>query len=140
MNGAPLWPTINAGLNLLAFFFLVAGYRAIRARDVARHRRFMLAAFSSSTLFLLSYLGYHFEVGSVAFRGTGAIRTFYLSLLLAHTVLAAAVAPMAIGTLARGLRGDYESHRRWARRTWPTWIFVSVSGVAVYWMLYQLPV
>jgi uncharacterized membrane protein YozB (DUF420 family) len=140
MRDAPLWPTLNAGLNLLAFSFLVLGYRAIRARRIEAHRRAMIAAFASSTLFLASYLVYHFQVGSVSYQGAGLRRTFYQALLLAHTVLAAAVAPMAVATLGRGLRGDVERHRRLARRTLPVWVLVSVSGVLVYLILYRLPV
>jgi uncharacterized membrane protein YozB (DUF420 family) len=102
------------------------------------HRRVMIAAFSVSALFLVCYLIYHAQAGSVRFQGTGTIRIIYFSILLTHTVLAAAVPVLAGVTLYRGLRGRYESHRRIARWTLPIWLYVSITGVAVYWMLYRL--
>jgi uncharacterized membrane protein YozB (DUF420 family) len=98
----------------------------------------MLAAFAVSVAFLVSYLIYHFNVGSVRFQRTGAIRTVYLSILATHTVLAAVVPPLAIVTLRRGLVGSYAQHRRIARWTLPIWLYVSVTGVVVYWMLYRM--
>lgn len=97
----------------------------------------MVAAFATSLLFLLSYIGYHFRVGSAPFRGAPWLRAVYLVVLIPHTVLAALVAPLAVRTLVLALSGRFDDHRRWARRTWPIWIFVSLSGVLVYWMLYQ---
>jgi uncharacterized membrane protein YozB (DUF420 family) len=131
-------PTLNATLNLLVGVLLVRGWWHIRQRRVADHRRAMLGAFTGSVVFLASYLLYHFEVGSVRFAGTGAIRTVYLAVLASHTVLAAAVPVLALVTLSRALRGRFERHRRIARWTLPIWRYVSVTGVAVYWMLYRM--
>jgi uncharacterized membrane protein YozB (DUF420 family) len=131
-------PTLNATLNLLVGVLLVRGWWHIRQRRVADHRRAMLGAFTGSVVFLASYLLYHFEVGSVRFAGTGAIRTVYLAVLASHTVLAAAVPVLALVTLSRALRGRFERHRRIARWTLPIWLYVSVTGVAVYWMLYRM--
>jgi uncharacterized membrane protein YozB (DUF420 family) len=131
-------PTVNAVLNSIAAILLVTGYVLIRRRRIQAHRRVMIAAFTASVLFLASYLVYHFQAGSVRFQRTGTIRTVYLWILLTHTVLAAAVPFLAVITLYRGLRGSYERHRRIARWALPIWLYVSVTGVAVYWMLYQL--
>ena len=131
-------PTLNAALNALSALLLVTGYVLIRRRRIEAHRKAMLAAFACSTLFLASYLFYHFQVGSVRFPGTGAARTFYLAILLTHTVLAAAVPVLAPVTLFRALSGRYDRHKRIARVTLPIWLYVSVTGVAVYWMLYQM--
>jgi putative membrane protein len=131
-------PAVNATLNATAAVLLVWGYILIRRRSVAAHRKVMLAAFVTSSLFLACYLVYHYNVGSVRFARTGGIRTFYLSLLASHTVLAAAVPPLAIVTLSRGLRERFDKHRKIARWTLPVWLYVSVTGVAVYWMLYQM--
>lgn len=136
-------PTVNATLNAVATAFLVAGLVLIRTGRVAAHRRAMLAAFVCSVLFLASYLVYHFQVGSVRFEGQGGVRTFYLSILASHVVLAAIVPFLAVVTLWRGLenRGDPERiarHRRIARVTFPVWLYVSVTGVVVYLMLYRL--
>ena len=98
----------------------------------------MLAAFTSSTLFLISYLVYHYQVGSVPFKGQGAIRTLYFAILLTHTILAVVVVPMALITLSRALKQRFVAHRRIARWTFPIWLYVSVTGVVVYWMLYGL--
>jgi uncharacterized membrane protein YozB (DUF420 family) len=98
----------------------------------------MLAAFTSSTLFLISYLVYHYQVGSVPFKGQGAIRTLYFAILLSHTILAVVVVPMALITLSRALKQRFVAHRRIARWTFPIWLYVSVTGVVVYWMLYGL--
>jgi uncharacterized membrane protein YozB (DUF420 family) len=131
-------PAINATLNATAAVLLVWGYILIRRRRIASHRRVMLAAFVTSTVFLCCYLIYHFNVGSVRFPKTGAIRTVYLSILATHTALAAAVPPLAIITLNRGLRERYDRHRKIARWTLPVWLYVSVTGVVVYWMLYRM--
>jgi uncharacterized membrane protein YozB (DUF420 family) len=131
-------PAVNASLNSCAAVLLVWGYTLIRRKRIDAHRRVMIAAFSVSVAFLISYLVYHYEVGSVRFQKTGTIRTVYLTILLTHTVLAAAVPFLAGITLYRGLRGDYARHRRIARWALPIWLYVSVTGVVVYWMLYQM--
>jgi putative membrane protein len=131
-------PSLNALLNAAAAVLLVWGYVLIRRRRIRNHRRVMLAAFTASILFLISYLAYHAQVGSVRFQRTGAIRTVYLSILATHTVLAAAVPVLAIITLSRGLTARYDKHRRIARWTFPIWLYVSVTGVVVYLMLYRL--
>jgi len=131
-------PSLNAVLNTTSACLLVAGWLLIRRGRRDAHRRVMIAAFASSSLFLLGYLVYHAQVGSVRFTGQGSLRTLYFALLLSHTVLAALIVPMALVTLSRGLRGRVASHRRLARYTLPLWLWVSVSGVAVYWMLYRL--
>lgn len=131
-------PTLNAFLNAGAAAMLVWGWFLVRRGRKQAHRKVMLGAFTLSALFLVSYLFYHAQVGSVRFQGTGAIRTVYFAVLLSHTVLAAAVPPLAVVTLARGLRGRFDLHRRIARWTLPVWLYVSVTGVAVYLMLYHL--
>jgi uncharacterized membrane protein YozB (DUF420 family) len=131
-------PAVNATLNSCSAILLVWGYTLIRRGRIQAHRRVMITAFAISIAFLISYLIYHAEVGSVRFQKTGTIRTAYLSILLTHTVLAAVVPFLAAITLFRGLTGRYEKHRRIARWTLPIWLYVSVTGVVVYWMLYQL--
>ena len=131
-------PTVNATLNAISGIFLLAGYVLIRRRHINAHRNAMLGAFASSTLFLVSYLVYHAQAGSRPFTGQGVIRYVYFAILLSHIVLAAAILPMAISTLSRGLRGRYVEHKRIARKTFPAWMYVSVTGVIVYLMLYQM--
>ena len=131
-------PAVNATLNATAAALLVTGFVLIRRRRIDLHRKVMLAAFSVSILFLISYLVYHFQVGSVRFQKTGAIRSVYLTILLTHTVLAAAVPFLAVITLRRGLKANYERHRAIARWTLPIWLYVSITGVVVYWMLYRM--
>jgi putative membrane protein len=131
-------PVVNATLNATAAILLVWGYILIRRRSIAAHRRVMLAAFATSSVFLCCYLIYHYNVGSVRFPRTGVVRTVYLSILATHTALAAAVPPLAIITLSRGLRERFDRHRRIARWTLPVWLYVSVTGVVVYWMLYRM--
>jgi len=131
-------PTLNAALNALAAGFLLWGYVLIRTGRREAHRRAMLAAVSCSAVFLVSYLIYHAQVGSVRFARTGAIRTVYLAILLTHTVLAVVILPLVLVTLKRAWRGDFARHRRLARVTFPLWAYVSVTGVVVYWMLYRL--
>lgn len=131
-------PTVNAALNATAAILLITGYILIRQGRKEAHRKVMLAAFATSVLFLICYLVYHFQVGSVRFQKQGTIRTVYLSILLTHTVLAAAVPPLAIITLRRAWRGQFALHRKIARVTLPIWLYVSVTGVVVYWMLYRL--
>ena len=131
-------PTLNASLNALAAVFLVAGYVMIRSRRIDAHRRCMLSALGTSALFLISYVIYHANAGSVPFQGTGAIRVVYFAVLIPHVILAATILPLALVTTARGLRGDYTRHVRVARWTLPLWLYVSVTGVIVYLMLYHL--
>jgi putative membrane protein len=131
-------PAVNATLNATAAVLLVWGYILIRRRSIAAHRRVMLAAFATSSIFLCCYLIYHYNVGSVRFPKTGMVRTVYLSILATHTALAATVPPLAIITLSRGLRERFDRHRRIARWALPVWLYVSVTGVVVYWMLYRM--
>lgn len=131
-------PALNAALNGTSALLLAAGYRFIRRRNVAVHRTCMLAAFSASSLFLISYVTYHYRVGSVSFEGTGWIRWVYFVLLISHIVLAAAIVPLALTTIYRAWGGQFEHHVRIARWTLPVWLYVSVTGVVVYWMLYRL--
>ncbi len=132
-------PTVNATLNGTAAVLLVWGYTLIRRKRIAQHRRVMLTAFATSCLFLICYLVYHAQVGSVPFGHEGTVlRTVYLSILATHTVLAATVPFLAVITLRRGLAGNYDRHRRIARWTLPIWLYVSVTGVVVYLMLYHL--
>ena len=133
-------PHLNAALNATAAVLLTIGWVLIRRKRVAVHRRFMIAAFVVSALFLLSYVTYHAQAGSRPFPGTGVLRTIYFAVLIPHIVLAAAVLPLALVTLRRGLRRDDARHRRIARWTLPIWLFVSVTGVIVYVMLYWLRV
>ena len=116
----------------------MAGWLLIRRGRRDAHRRAMIAAFSTSSLFLLGYLVYHARVGSVRFTGQGPVRTVYFVILVGHTVSAAAIVPLVLVTLRRALRGRFEAHRALARTTLPLWLWVSVSGVVVYWMLYRL--
>lgn len=131
-------PTLNAVLNGLAAVLLVIGWVLIRRGRIAAHRAVMLAAFGCSVAFLASYLLYHAQVGSVRFQGTGALRTVYFTVLVTHSVLAAAVPFLAAVTLFRALQRRFTRHRAIARWTLPIWLYVSVTGVAVYWMLYRL--
>jgi uncharacterized membrane protein YozB (DUF420 family) len=131
-------PTVNAFLNGTAATLLLAGFALIRAGRREAHRRVMISAFACSVLFLVSYLAYHAQAGSVRFRGTGTVRTLYLSILLTHTLLAAAVPFLAVATLALAAKGRFATHRRLARVTLPVWLYVSVTGVVVYLMLYRM--
>ena len=131
-------PTVNAFLNGTAATLLVAGFLLIRSGRREAHRRVMVSAFACSALFLVSYLVYHAGVGSVRFRGTGTVRTVYLGILLTHTLLAAAVPFLAVAALALAAKGRLETHRRLARVTLPVWLYVSVTGVVVYLMLYRM--
>ena len=125
-------PTINATLNGASAVLLIIGYLLIRRRRIAAHRAVMITAFSCSVLFLISYLTYHFQVGSVRFQGTGGVRTLYFTILLSHTVLAIAVTPMVLLTVYRALQADFVRHPRLARWTLPIWLYVSISGVVIY--------
>ena len=130
-------PAVNASLNALSGILLTIGYVLIRKRRIAQHRAVMIAAFVTSSIFLVCYLVYHAQVGNVPFMRHGFVRPLYFSILITHITLAAAVPPLAIITLTRGLRGRYDKHRRIARWTWPIWMYVSVTGVLVYVLLYQ---
>jgi uncharacterized membrane protein YozB (DUF420 family) len=132
-------PSVNALLNATATVLLLAGYWLIRRGQVAGHRNAMLAAFGVSILFLTSYLVYHAQVGSVCYPGTGILRGVYLAILVTHVVLAAAVPFLAVVTIYLGLRNRREKHRKLARWTFPIWLYVSVTGVVIYLMLYRLP-
>jgi uncharacterized membrane protein YozB (DUF420 family) len=134
----PLLPTVNATLNALSAVLLVWGYLLIRKKRIDQHRRVMKTAFVTSCLFLVCYLVYHAQVGSVKFQHTGLIRPVYFSILITHTALAATVPVLAIITLRRGLAERYDKHRKIARWTLPIWLYVSVTGVVVYAMLYHL--
>ena len=130
-------PAVNATLNATAAVLLVTGYTLIRQKRIQAHRLVMLTAFSVSIAFLICYVVYHAQVGSVHYPKTGAIRVVYYSILFTHTLLAATVPVLAIITLRRALRGDFQRHRKIARWTFPIWLYVSVTGVVVYLMLYQ---
>jgi len=130
-------PTVNAFLNAVTGILLLAGYYFIRRGKRSIHKKVMVAAFSTSILFLISYLFYHAHVGSIPFRGTGSARTVYFSILISHTILAAVIVPMAIVTLSRGLSSRFDKHRKIAQITLPVWLYVSVTGVAVYVLLYH---
>jgi uncharacterized membrane protein YozB (DUF420 family) len=130
-------PAINATLNGVAALLLLAGYREIRRGRMARHRAAMIAACAASTLFLVSYVVYHAQAGSRPFTGTGPVRIVYFAILISHVILAAAILPLALVTLLRALRGQFVRHAALARWTLPIWLYVSVTGVLVYFMLYQ---
>jgi uncharacterized membrane protein YozB (DUF420 family) len=141
MMGPQDLPSLNALLNGSSAALLTAGYVAVRRRRLRVHIACMLAALAMSGLFLSSYLYYHFAVRGgqpTSFRGEGWVRTFYFCLLLSHMVLAAATAPLALTTAYLGLRWRLQRHKRLARFTLPLWLYVSLTGVAVYWMLYRL--
>ena len=130
-------PAVNASLNALSGVLLLVGYTLIRLRRIELHRRFMIAAFTASALFLVSYVVYHAQVGSVRFTREGFVRPLYYTILVTHVLLAFSVVPLALITLSRGLKGRYPQHRRIARWTFPIWLYVSVTGVLVYVLLYQ---
>jgi len=131
-------PIVNAVLNGTSALLLLAGFYRIRRGDRDGHRAFMLAAVATSSLFLASYLVYHAHAGSIRFQRQGWIRPVYFLVLISHTLLAAAVVPLAVVTLMRALRGRFDLHRRVARWTLPVWLYVSITGVVVYVMLYQM--
>ena len=130
-------PAVNASLNALSGVLLLCGYTLIRLRRIELHRRFMIAAFAASSLFLICYVVYHAQVGSVRFTRQGFVRPLYFTILITHVALAFTVVPLAIVTLSRGLKARYPQHRRIARWTFPIWLYVSVTGVLVYVLLYQ---
>lgn len=130
-------PAVNASLNAISAVLLLVAYGFIRARKIEQHRKVMIAAFTASSLFLVCYIVYHAQVGSVRFTRQGFVRPVYFTILVTHVTLAAAVLPLAIITLSRGLNARYAQHRRIARWTFPIWLYVSVTGVLVYILLYQ---
>jgi uncharacterized membrane protein YozB (DUF420 family) len=130
-------PAVNATLNGTAAVLLVTGYTLIRRRQIQAHKRVMLTAFCVSIAFLICYVIYHAQVGSVHYPKAGAIRVVYYTILITHTILAVTVPVLAVITLRRALRGDFQNHRKIARWTLPIWLYVSVTGVIVYLMLYQ---
>lgn len=129
---------LNATLNGISAVLLACGYLAIKSNKREVHKNFMIAAFVTSCAFLISYLVYHYRVGHVVFQGHGWIRTFYLALLLSHTVLAVVIVPLILITLRRAWLARFDKHKIIARWTLPLWFYVSVTGVVVYWMVYQL--
>lgn len=130
-------PTVNALLNSASAILIVTGYIFIRRGEIKRHRNCMLGAILTSALFLTTYLIYHYYAGSKSFTGVGWSRTIYLTVLISHSILAAAVVPLVLVTAARALRANFDAHRRIARWTFPIWLYVSVTGVLVYLMLYH---
>lgn len=134
----PFLPALNAVLNSLSAILLVSGYVMIRRGKIDQHHRFMIAAFVTSILFLISYLTYHYTAGTTRFPGAGPIRAIYFVILSTHTILAALVPVLAIITLVRAQKKQFDRHRRIARWTLPIWLYVSVTGVVIYFMLYHL--
>ena len=137
MNASNL-PTLNAALNALSAFLLLMGYREIRRGNRERHRQWMIGALAASILFLVSYLIYHAQVGSVPYPHHDWTRRVYFAILIPHVILATVNVPFILILVRRAWRGDFERHRALARWIWPSWIFVCVSGVTIYFMLYQL--
>jgi uncharacterized membrane protein YozB (DUF420 family) len=133
-----IFPVINATLNGTSAVLLVTAHGMIKRGRVAAHRALMLTAIATSSLFLISYLYYHAHVGSVRFQGQGGLRPVFFSILISHTILAAAIVPLVIITLVRALRERFDRHRAIARWTYPLWLYVSVTGVVIYFMLYHL--
>lgn len=131
-------PAVNATLNAISTVFLSVGWMFIKRGDRRRHRFCMIAAFVTSALFLTSYLVYHAKAGSVPFQGQGAIRLVYFAILITHIILAAVILPLALMTLSRALAQRFDRHRKIARWTLPIWLYVSVTGVVIYVMLYQM--
>jgi len=131
-------PTLNATLNAASTVLLLFAYAAIRRHEVERHRKLMLSAATTSAAFLVSYLVYHAQVGSVRFQGQGPVRTVYFAILISHTILAVVIVPLVLRTLYLGLKRRDDRHRRIARWTFPLWLYVSVTGVVIYAMLYHL--
>ena len=131
-------PALNATLNATSAVLLLLGYRAVRRQEIERHRRLMVSAACVSAVFLVSYLVYHAHVGSVRFTATGIPRTVYFTILITHTILAAAIVPLVLRTLYLGWRRRDDRHRRIARWTFPLWLYISVTGVVIYLMLYRI--
>jgi putative membrane protein len=138
LAGIPVLATVNASLNAIAAVFLAAGFYFIRRRQVGAHRICMLIAFGVSVVFLVCYLTYHYQVGDVRFQGHGPVRPVYFTILISHICLAGLTVPLAVFTLVRALRMRFAAHRRIARWAWPVWMYVSVTGVIVYLMVYHI--
>ena len=132
-----IWPAVNATLNGLSGVFLLIAFILIRKKKIQAHKRFMLAACTTSLIFLTSYLAYHYTAGATRFAGTGWSRPVYFTLLLTHTVLAVTIVPLAVISVFNGLKMRVATHRRFAKVTFPLWMYVSVTGVLVYFFLYQ---
>lgn len=130
-------PLLNALLNTMSAVLLVIGHQKMKSGDISAHKKFMIAVFATSTMFLTSYLIYHYVHGSQPFQGRGWIRPVYFTILLTHTICATAIVPLAIITLRRGLRREDDRHARIARWTYPVWLYVSITGVLIYLLLYQ---
>lgn len=130
-------PALNASLNGASAIFLVVGHSFIRRGNMRAHRACMLTAFACSTAFLASYLYFHAHAGMVRFGGHGAIRPVYFALLISHTILAAVIVPLVLTTLGFALRAQFAKHQRIARWTYPLWLYVSVTGVIIYWLLFR---
>jgi uncharacterized membrane protein YozB (DUF420 family) len=131
-------PHVNACLNGTSALLLLTGYRFIRARNIVAHRACQIAALCVSILFLASYLTYHYQHGATRFQGTGIVRPIYFTILMSHTILAIVIVPLVVLTFYRAFRNDFSRHRRIARVTLPLWLYVCVTGVLVYLMLYQI--
>lgn len=131
-------PHLNASLNTISALFLIAGYRFIRAGFIRAHRNCQIAALVTSTCFLVSYLTYHYYHGDTRFLGQGIVRPFYFTILITHVILAIVIVPLVLITVYRAARGDFIRHRKIARWTLPLWLYVSVTGVIVYLMLYRI--
>lgn len=138
MNYIYALPHVNATLNFISAVLLTSGFVFIRRVNIPAHRKCMLAACITSTLFLICYVTYHLSYGSTAFKGAGLIRPVYFTILLTHTVLAVVTVPLVLMTLFRALRERFDAHRRIARWTLPIWLYVSITGVIVYLLLYQI--
>jgi uncharacterized membrane protein YozB (DUF420 family) len=138
MIGLSDLPTVNALLNATSAILLLLGRRFIGKGEKEKHRMCMLGAFGISVMFLISYVIYHYQHGSQPFQGVGWVRPVYFSILLSHTILAAALAPLVLMTLRKALRKEFEGHKRLARWTYPIWVYVSITGVMIYLMLYQV--
>lgn len=132
-------PTVNASLNSVSAIILIVGYVFIRQKKIAAHKNCMLAAFSISVLFLISYVIYHANAGSTPFTKQGWIRPVYFTILISHIILAFLIVPLSLRTLYLAWRERFEQHRRIAKITFPIWLYVSVTGVIIYLMLYQMP-
>ena len=135
-----LLPTINASLNGTASILLLAGFLAIKTKRKQLHKKLMITCFSVSCLFLACYLIYHYQVGSVPFLGKGWVRVLYFLVLIPHIILAAIQVPLILITLKFAVQGNFQRHRQFAKWTYPIWLYVSMTGVIIYWMLYYLPV
>lgn len=132
------FPAMNASLNATSGFLLVLGYIFIRQRSMKAHAMCMVSACATSALFLISYLYYHAHHGSTPFQGQGFIRYVYFTILISHTILAVSIVPLAVLSLTRGLKGQFQKHAAISRITLPLWLYVSVTGVVIYWMLYRM--